>query len=151
MDRLELVEYDRIFFEKSREWLSDEVMNYMTDTGELPKESERIRWFESIPSREDYLIWGVMIGDTPIGACGLKNIKGNRAEYWGYIGEKNYWGKGWGNQMMLLLESKAAAKNLNVLYLKVLKDNERAISLYVKRGFVKDNDDSHYCYMHKEL
>lgn len=151
MDKLELVDFDRVFYEKSREWLNDEEINRMTDTGDLPEESVRVQWFGSLSSRKDYLIWGVKMGNVPIGACGLKNIEGTKAEYWGYIGEKAYWGRGLGNQMMVLLEKKAADLHLEELCLKVLNDNERAKMLYCRRGFVIDNRDNCYWYMHKVL
>lgn len=151
MEKVELVPFDKRFFDKSRSWLEDEEVNRLTDTGELPTESDRLKWFESLPSKNDYLIWGVAFEEEPIGACGLKNIQGSKAEYWGYIGEKTYWGKGLGNVMMRLVEKEASLKGIDVLYLKVLLSNERAFKLYTKRNYVVIGTDDAFCFMSKML
>lgn len=151
MGKVELAPFDKRFFDKSRSWLEDEEVNRLTDTGELPTESDRLKWFESLPSRMDYLIWGVAYDEEPIGACGLKNIQDSKAEYWGYIGEKTYWGKGLGNAMMRLVEKEASLKGIDVLYLKVLLSNERAFKLYTKRNYVVIGTDDAFCFMSKML
>lgn len=96
MNSIELVEYDKAFFELSKDWLSDPETNSLTATGVIPDDEQRLSWFESLPQRNDYLIWGVQYEGKPIGACGLKHITAHDAEYWGYIGEKSLWGKGLG-------------------------------------------------------
>ena len=48
----------------------------------------------------DYLIWGYMYNNIPIGVCGLKNINDSSGEYFGYIGNKTMWGQGLGKLMM---------------------------------------------------
>ena len=149
--KVELVPFDKRFFEKSRSWLEDEEVNHLTDTGELPSEPDRMRWFESLPSRMDYLILGVACEEEPIGACGLKNIQGSKAEYWGYIGEKNYWGKGFGSSMLKGVEQKAKELNLNELYLKVLVENDRAIGLYRKNGYLETGKEDNRLIMAKRL
>ena len=137
MDKVELLPFDKRFFEKSRSWLEDEEVNRLTDTGELPSEPDRLKWFESLPSKKDYLIWGVACEEEPIGACGLTNIQGPKAEYWGYIGEKIYWGKGLGSSMLKGVEQKAKELNLDELYLTVLVENNWAIGLYRKNGYLE--------------
>ena len=151
MGKVELVSFDKCFFEKSRAWLEDEEVNRLTDTGELPMESDRLKWFESLHSRMDYLIWGVACEEEPIGACGLKNIQGSKAEYWGYIGEKSYWGKGLGSSMLKGVERKAKELNLDELYLTVLMENDRAIRLYINNGYEDRGSIGCYLIMAKQI
>lgn len=151
MGKVELVPFDKRFFDKSRLWLEDEEVNRLTDTGELPAESDRLKWFESLPSKNDYLIWGVACEEEPIGACGLKNIQGSNAEYWGYIGEKTYWGKGFGSSMLKGVEQKAKELNLDELYLTVLVENNRAIGLYRKNGYFETGRADNRLTMAKRL
>lgn len=151
MGKVELVPYDRGYFEKSRLWLEDEEVNRLTDTGELPEETARLRWFESLPSKSDYLIWGVAFEERPIGACGLKHIRDSKAEYWGYIGEKCYWKKGLGTSMLNCVEQKAKELSIEELYLTVLVDNARAVRLYRKNGFIESGMADGYFSMTKRL
>jgi RimJ/RimL family protein N-acetyltransferase len=151
MGEVELVTFDKRFFEKSRSWLVDEEVNRMTDTGELPSEPNRLKWFESLPLKKDYFIWGVACEEEPIGACGLKNIQGSKAEYWGYIGEKSYWGKGLGSSMLKGVEQKAKDLNLDELYLTVLVENNRAIGLYRKNGYLEIGEADNRLIMAKRL
>ena len=151
MGKVDLVPFDKRFFYKSRLWLEDEEVNCLTDTGELPAEPDRLKWFESLPSKKDYLIWGVACEEEPIGACGLKNIQGSMAEYWGYIGEKTYWGKGLGTSMLKGVEQKAIELNLDELYLTVLVENDRAIGLYRKNGYFETGRTSNRLTMAKQL
>lgn len=72
---------------------------------------------------------------NPAGAMGLKHITSHDAEYWGYIGEKKYWGKGIGAFMIDEAIKKAIVIGLQQLYLHVDRNNERAKQLYIKKGF----------------
>lgn len=94
--------------------------------------------------------WGVEYMGIPIGACGLKiSSEGDSAEYWGYIGEKNLYGKGLGAEMLRQTEQKAVDLYIKRLWLKVLPDNERALRLYHKRGFEEFGKDRIFIYMEK--
>lgn len=148
--RVALCEFDSIFLEKSWIWLNDPYINYYLDAGPIDKEKQ-LEWFNSLQDRDDYMIWGVKYLDKPIGACGLKNIKDNWAEYWGYIGEKDLHGMGLGYEMMIALLSKAKKMNFSNIVLKVLPDNQRAIHLYQRCSFSEYNKDDTYLYMKKIL
>ena len=76
--------------------------------------------------------------DMPIGRCMLFNIdQVNRAAMLGIvIGEKNYWGKGYGQDAIkLLLDYGFNLLNLNNIMLGTFSFNERAINCYRKVGF----------------
>lgn len=148
---INLVVYDRLYFEKSKIWLEDSEINKLTDTGKLPDDNIRNSWFESLDGRMDYKIWGVEYKGEPIGVCGIKNIKDDIGEYWGYIGEKQYWSKGLGTIMMRLNEEEAQKLGIIKLTLKVLLSNTKAIGLYNKVGYQEYNRDNKYAYYLKTL
>lgn len=131
---VELSTYTKEFLELSWKWLNDPEIKTLTDAAEFTKQ-EQEKWFHSLPLKKDYKIWGVICDGQPIGVTGIKKITGIDGEYWGYIGEKNYWGKGIGSQMLNIIEQEAAGMKLTSIWLQVLTSNERALQLYVKNGY----------------
>lgn len=132
---VEIVPFDTIFLDKSWLWLKDEEVKRLTNSPDFTKESQ-INWYNSLSQRKDFEIWGVKADGYPIGVCGLKGIIYNECEYWGYIGEKTYWGKGIGKTILQLMEEKAKEKGIKIIFLKVIKDNDRAYNLYIKSGYL---------------
>lgn len=147
MDILKLVDYDKTLFDLSKKWLSDSELNHLIHAGELPSDEDRLAWFESLSKRTDYLIWGIDYGGQHIGVCGLKCIANKQAEYWGYIGEKAFRGKGLGKKLMKEVINKALELGLETVWLRVRKYNPRAINLYKIIGFVIDIDESETYHM----
>ncbi len=133
---LQLVKYDRRFLEKSWEWLNDPEIKTLTLTPDFTKE-DQVNFYKTLSDRKNYWIRGLLEDDLPIGVMGLKNINTSErlAEYWGYIGEKEYWGKGIGKFLINQAFSKAKELKLTKLYLKVSHENIRAKNLYLKMGF----------------
>jgi RimJ/RimL family protein N-acetyltransferase len=127
--------FDEAFFECSKEWLKDPELTQLIDAPSV-SDIERHNWFTGLKNRTDYRIWGVWLGPQRIGACGLKSFAGDRAEYWGYIGDKSLWGRGLGSSMVHHCIEEARRRRLAAVYLKVLKSNERAVRLYRRLGFV---------------
>ena len=77
-------------------------------------------------------------GDEPIGRCLLFNIdQVNRHAMLGiFIGEKRYWGQGFGQEAVaLLLDYGFSLLNLNSVMLGTMAFNERAINCYRRVGF----------------
>lgn len=144
--RVSLCDFDFTFLEKSWVWLNDPYVNYYSATGPITKEGQ-LEWFDSLKERCDYVIWGVKYQDVPLGACGLKNIRDGQAEYWGYIGEKDLYGRGLGYEMLSSVLIKAKEMCLSELVLKVLPDNPRAVRLYQKCLFEEYDRNSNYIYM----
>lgn len=145
-----LVTYDRSFLDHSWTWLNDSEIKKLTDTTDFTRETQK-RWYDSLPSRNDYKIWGVMADKTSIGVCGLKKITREDCEYWGYIGEKDYWGKGIGRIITELMEKEARGLYLKSIWLQVLRENERAIRLYVKLGYIVESQGQELIFMRKYL
>lgn len=146
---MSLCDFSVIFLEKSFCWLNDPEIQYLTDTKPVTK-MEQIEWYQGLNKRKDYKVYGVLFNQIPIGVCGIKHIAGGVGEYFGYIGEKDYWG-GSGTQMMILIEEKAKTLGIKKLTLRVLKNNERAIALYEKMSYKVASIDSVYMNMIKEL
>lgn len=118
MISLEFVEFDRNFLESSWKWLTDDEIRILTGTPFMTKRQQE-DWFLLLPFQVDYYIWGVKYNGIPIGACGIKHKTFDKGEYWGYIGEKKYWGRGIGKKMLQYIEQRARIMNLTTLYLHV--------------------------------
>lgn len=67
---------------------------------------------------------------------GLSNRMNHRAEL-GITVLRHYWGKGIGSTLLNSLIDYARNNKIEIIDLKVRKDNNRAIKLYEKAGFVK--------------
>jgi RimJ/RimL family protein N-acetyltransferase len=148
--KVELEEYSVPYLNASWLWLNDPEIRKLTNTPVLTKDSQ-LRWYETLSEKEDYKIWGISFNNKPIGACGLKKITNEDAEYWGYIGEKELWGKGLGKVIMHLMEEEARKLYLNNIWLQVLKENERAIKLYISLGYISEKEEHNLIFMRKEL
>jgi len=76
-----------------------------------------------------------------IGTCGLFNIDrtARHAELGIGIGDKEYWGRGYGREAVgLLLDYAFRLRNLRRVWLEVHSANERAIRAYRSCGFVEE-------------
>lgn len=147
---IKFVYFDKEFVNLSWKWLNDEDIRRLTNTPIFTREEQNI-WFDKLNDKNDYFIWGVEISGIKIGACGLKNIINSACEYWGYIGEKTYWGHGLGHEMMTLAEEEARVLGMSGIWLKVIKDNNRAISLYKKQGYNFESETDTLFVMRKKL
>lgn len=77
-----------------------------------------------------------LIGDIGISSVDLKN---KHAEIGMTIGDKNYWNKGYGTDLVKTILKFCFEKlGLDKVYLDVWEENERAIGCYSKCGFKKD-------------
>lgn len=148
--KIEFVCFDDIFLKYSWAWLNDPEIKLLTNTPDFSKE-DQANWYDKIQGECEYLIWGIEADSEKIGVCGLKSFTVVDCEYWGYIGNKSYWGKGIGLQIMKAMEKKAKSLKLNSIWLKVIKDNERAIKLYHKNGFVIEESKNDLIVMRKML
>lgn len=131
---IRFVEFGELYLNKSLEWLNDDVICRLVNTGKPTKESQW-QWYERIKCADDYLIWGIECDGIPVGVCGIKHVTKESGEYWGYIGEKSYWGNGIGKTMIEFILLQANKMGLSTIYLHVLEDNFRAINLYEREGF----------------
>lgn len=143
---LHLVDYTEEILDKSWNWLNDPEIKKLTNTPDFTREDQKI-WFSKLEDMKNYDIKGIAFGEQIIGVAGLKKIDLNNkdAEYFGYIGEKQFWGKGLSKQILSeILRSAKEEHTLESIYLNVIPDNIRAIKAYENFGFrieliVKDN------------
>lgn len=147
---LRLVPYDRDYLDRSWEWLSDPQTRALTLTPAFRREDQQA-FFERLSGRTDYLIWGVEHDGRPVGAAGLKQVAAPKAEYWGYLGDKSLWGRKLGPILLALVEEQARERGLTDLFLRVARDNERAIRLYHRTGWADAGEDGEVLHMTKTL
>lgn len=127
-------QFNELFLDLSYKWLQDEELCTLINC-DSPTRERQNSWYDSLENRNDYKIFGVTYNDIPIGVCGLKHITSNEAEYFGYIGDKQYWGKGIGKELVTFIENKARSLGIKNVYLKVIESNVRAYKLYIKMNY----------------
>ena len=140
---VKVVTYDKEFLDLSLKWLNDPEIQELTRTYNVTKDKQ-LEWFNNINKVNNYKAYGIVYNNSKIGAAGLKHIKGKeQAEYWGYIGEKELWGKGIGKVVISEILKKAEDMEIKYVYLRVIENNLRAIKLYKSKGFKlkKQEDD----------
>ena len=125
--------------EKFTEWLNDlEMTQYMTPLypSVVNVQNERSA-LEKLAKGHKYSIIEITSNEL-IGNCGFGDIDhlNQKTEVGIFIGNKNYWGKGYGTEALcLLLDYGFKALNLHNITLRVVSFNERAIKSYEKVGF----------------
>jgi RimJ/RimL family protein N-acetyltransferase len=124
--------------EKYCEWLNDmEVTRNLTiSTMNVSLTSEK-GYLESVARKHSYAII-TTTDDRLIGNCGLIDIDhiNRNCEIGIFIGDKDYWGKGYGSEAMRLLLGYAFDfLNMRSVMLKVFTFNKRGIAAYRKLGF----------------
>ena len=83
----------------------------------------------------------IEVEGRPLGRIGLNNFRprDHMASLYIFVGERESWGKGYGRDaLMTLLAYAFDTKNLRLVELWTLADNERAIRMYKGCGFVED-------------
>ncbi len=134
---LMLTDYNEEVLEKSWKWLNDPEIKKLTNSPDFTREDQK-KWFKSLRDNSNYCIKGISYNNKTIGVAGLKKINkdNNDAEYFGYIGEKQFWGKGLSRHILSEIVSVAKKEfKLNSLYLNVIPKNTRAIRAYENFGF----------------
>ena len=126
--------------ERIRAWDNDlEVLLGASMDGVSTPASTLYRTPGQLPKMLDHLMMIVDLEtDTPIGWCALfSQIPANRRALLGIIiGEKSYWGRGYGEEAVrLALDYGFNVLNLNSVELGVYAFNLRAIRCYEKVGF----------------
>ncbi len=122
-------------------WVNDpEVYNFLSMY--LPSmEAEEEAWIEMLYKNKDsnvVLMICLTEGDKPIGTMGLHNIsfRDGTATTGSMIGEKDYWGKGYGTEAkMVLLNYAFNTLNLRKICSSVYSYNERSLKYSEKCGY----------------
>jgi RimJ/RimL family protein N-acetyltransferase len=126
---------DKKYFAK---WWRDKALLRLT-SGILKRISDKEvnKYFQDIfKSKNDYH-FVIVLNKKVIGHISLAKRKNNWYETQIVIGEKRYWGKGYGSQAIKILLQKAKRLKIQKIYLEVRPDNTRAIRAYESCGFQK--------------
>jgi RimJ/RimL family protein N-acetyltransferase len=92
----------------------------------------------SVGKVSNYKEYAIEVIGTHIGFCGIYNVTQDEAEVGISIGRKDYWGKGYGGDVVnQLTEFCFNSLGVRRVYLKVLHSNLRAIKCYEKCGFTR--------------
>ena len=127
-------------------WMRDSefVRLLDTDPARLLSVDKNKEWFEKnlVEEQKDdelFLLIRTLEDDRTIGLIGLDGIRWTHGDAWVGIGlgEREYWGKGYGTDAMrILLRYAFEELNLHRLSLSVFEYNPRAIRSYEKVGFI---------------
>jgi diamine N-acetyltransferase len=123
-------------------WFNDpEVRDFLLMHAPMSLADEE-RWFESLPNRKNEFLFAVeALVDgrwVHIGNVGLHDVdwKNSHATFGIALGEKQYWGQGYGTQAArTVLRYAFNELNLHRVELEVFAFNPRAIRCYEKAGF----------------
>lgn len=126
-------------------WFNDpEVKQFLTMYRPLSRAEEE-RWVESLASRREDIVLAIEVraGDqwVHIGNVGLHRIdwKNRTATLGIVIGEREYWGKGYGTEAVrTMLRYAFEELGLNRVELETYSFNPRAIRCYEKAGFKRE-------------
>ncbi|GEM_PF-1433047 len=139
----EMTEEDQPHFQC---WLSGNVkLRELIDDHHIPTMEDQMKWFKRIqePDRKFFSLVTVP-GHTLIGNAGFVQIdpQGGSAVLRITIGNPGYLGKGLGSEAVALLVRYAFQHaGWDLLNLKVLKGNSRAVRTYEKNGFKVIRED----------
>ena len=145
-ERVRLRHVDRDDLSQFVEWLNDpEVTMGLSMHIPLSMDEEE-SWYEQVlksPNEERPLCVEVKLGEDwqLIGNSGFFTIdwRSRNGEIGIFIGDKAYWDQGYGTEVVkLILQHGFSTLNLHRIFLRVFADNQRAIRVYEKVGFVHE-------------
>lgn len=124
-------------------WINDEDVTQYLATYLPMMEADQEKWLEALAKdKQTNLVFMIVTTDgKPIGTMGLHHINWqNRVAITGaLIGEKEYWGKGYGTEAkMLLLNYAFNTLNLRKVCSSVFSCNKRSYAYQVKCGYVEE-------------
>ena len=104
---------------------------------------DEYKWYEGRSAMKDLYNFAIETIDTKkyIGGCGINHLdwKNSTATIGIFIGDSEYWGKGYGTDAMrVLIRFIFEQMNIHKVKLNVYAFNERAIKSYQKIGFVHE-------------
>ncbi len=144
-EKVQLAAIQREYLPKYVEWLNDwEVSQLLAPGIPYPLNIEdETEWFEERKKRKESFVFAILTlaENKLIGNCGLHNVDlKNRSAVFGiFIGDKNYWGKGYGTDATrTILRYGFEQLGLNRVELWVYDFNPRAIRAYEKAGFRRE-------------
>ena len=129
----EILEFTKVIGSES------DNMTYGKEGIEIPVEAEE-RYLKAVRESKTSAFYLAMDEDMIVGTANFDVSSRERMKHAASIGiavRKSYWGKGVGSMLMEKLIEHGRKIRTKVIYLEVRSDNNRAIALYNKYGFVK--------------
>ncbi len=139
-----LREYRKEDVEKAKEFLNDfEVRKNLQPAIPYPYTLEdEEKWYSGISAVKDTYTFALeTLEGRYIGGCGINSVdwKNSKVVIGIFIGDKEYWGKGYGSDAInTLVKFIFEEMNINKITLCVYSFNERAIKCYEKCGFTRE-------------
>ncbi len=144
-EKIQLTAIQRDNLPKYVEWLNDwEVAQFLAPGIPRPLRIEdEADWFDRVRTSDRQLVFAIvtLAENKLIGNCGLHDIdlKNRSASFGIFIGDRNYWGKGYGTDATkTILRYGFEQLGLNHIELWVYAFNPRAIRSYEKSGFKRE-------------
>jgi RimJ/RimL family protein N-acetyltransferase len=143
--KVKLVPLQKEFLPTIAKWFNDpEVTQFLNWFRPMALESEE-DWYRNIQKDTNSVHFAIMLKgddakDLPIGNCGSNLDQKNRVGKVGIvIGDKNYWGMGFGTEaMQLLVNYNFKTLNMERVELETFAFNIRAIKSYKRVGFIEE-------------
>jgi len=126
---------DKKYF--ARWWRDKELLKLTSGILKLISDEEVEKYFSAIIDNLTDYHFMILLDKKVIGHITLSKRKNDWYETQIVIGEKKYWGKGYGTKAIKLLLKKAKKFGISKIYLEVRPTNTRAIAAYENAGFVR--------------
>lgn len=126
---------------KMAQWVNDKEVTFFLSRGSIPAALLELKnEYTSLNLKKDEVVLAICDKQTDqyLGVVGLHSINSisRHAEFRVLIGEKKFWGKGYGAEACQLIVSYGFhILNLNKIWLGVNADNMKAHNSYVRTGF----------------
>lgn len=138
--------------EMIREWRNKDMIRKFFIYNKKISKIQQIKWWEKYKSIENDIMFVIEIieGRIPVGAFALYNIKLDEEAEFGrlMIGEECARGKGYAFEALnLAIKLCFGFLDLKKINLEVFKINERALDIYLKSGFMVNNEVGDFIYM----
>ncbi|MBR5237253.1 MAG: GNAT family N-acetyltransferase [Paludibacteraceae bacterium] len=138
----------------SYKWRNDpEVFKYTGNVYNniITLETE-LAWIRRVIQNENEYRCAILVDDEYVGNIYLTDITRTTAAYHIFIGNKDFWGKGVARTASeLILEYAFDVLKLEYVYLRVKRENERALWLYKSLGFIIEESDDVWVKMKKKF
>ena len=119
-------------------WWRDQELVALTSGHKEQLADQKVQiYFDEILKDQNAKHFMIDLGAKTIGHIALTAKDANWHEIQVVIGEKGYWGNGYGPHAINLLLKIAGEEGIHKVYLEVRPNNKRAITAYEKCGFKK--------------
>jgi RimJ/RimL family protein N-acetyltransferase len=152
-EKATLLPFDEAYVARVHAWINSEDVRWGTGTEGPVSDFAHRRWYERTMNDSSQRVFIVGQGSghaaIPVGVIGLRHLdlRTRAAEYWMYLGEPQARGQGVARSASeLLLSFGFGTLGLNRIYLVVNENNEPAIALYKRLGFVQEGICREACF-----